>query len=203
MAIVTERIIPLPTSRWNVLVDNYCPAASREAARSSTLNDDCLARIYLGRRCGANTPLSPNFYLRNFNFCLDQMLDLGFPIREYAAEVAKCLAVVHWGAIIDAYDIEFLLGREEAQKAPYTTQVTERLRMDVEVLEGMEKHADVEATVERAQTASTRLWVIDFNLCSQFLRDAGSILEHQAESIRHLAIWYLPSSRMTPTIRCL
>ncbi|KAK3364663.1 hypothetical protein B0T25DRAFT_514304 [Lasiosphaeria hispida] len=141
-ALITERILPLPKIIRHVLIDKLCPEALRESAKASPLNNNCLARMYLGRRRTPNAPPTPNFSLRNFNFCLDQMLELGFPVQDYAREMAACLATLHWYARMDSFDIQFALGSDA--ELSYTTHVAQSLGMDVEQLEKLPKHSNIE-----------------------------------------------------------
>ncbi|KAK0726971.1 hypothetical protein B0T26DRAFT_764406 [Lasiosphaeria miniovina] len=145
------------------------------------MNKDCVARIYLGRRRCSDALLSPNFSLRNFNFCLDQMLDLGLPIKHYARAMAECPAIVHWEAHIDGYDIEFVLGSEA--EISYTIHVTQSLGLDVEELEKLPKYSDME--------------ILDFNLYNRFPNDVAFLLKNEEELIQHLVIAFL---RMTTII---
>lgn len=91
VALLGQRIPPLPETLRNTLVDKYCPIELQEGVRSSSTNADCLARVCLGRRRAAWAPLSRNLTLRNFNLCLDQMLELGLPVSEYARAMAEVL----------------------------------------------------------------------------------------------------------------
>ncbi|KAK0722596.1 hypothetical protein B0T26DRAFT_630144, partial [Lasiosphaeria miniovina] len=114
-ALLTQRIPALPKCARDALVTLYCPPAAQAAVRASPTNRDCLARIYLGRRRGSQVPAA-NFTLRNFNLHLDQMLDLGLPVAQYAAAVGAALAAMHWGANVDGYDVEFVLGGDDQSR---------------------------------------------------------------------------------------
>lgn len=79
-------------------------------------DDACLIRPYLGRRRRAQQKkkLNPSrfqpFTLRNVPLHLDVLEDLGGQyIRAYAQTMAEALALLHWGAGIDANDVEFVL----------------------------------------------------------------------------------------------
>ena len=50
-----------------------------------------------------------SFTLRNYPLTLRQMLELGCPVEEYVKIMADTLAFLHWGANIDAHDVEFVL----------------------------------------------------------------------------------------------
>ncbi|KAK3360836.1 zinc finger protein-domain-containing protein [Lasiosphaeria ovina] len=190
-ALITERILPLPLAIRNVLIDKFCPEGLRESAKASPLNNDCLARMYLGRHRTPNPPLAPNFSLRNYNLCLDQMLALGLPVQDYAREMAACLAIIHWQARVDGYDIEFVLGSD----AEYATHVAQSLGMDVEQLEQLPKHSDVEVLLQRR---GVRLWVIDFNLCNRFAMDDAFILGHEKEVLSQLVLAFFENDPYYP-----
>ena len=196
-ALITERIPPLPKIIRHTLIDQYCPEALRESAKASPLNNDCLARIYLSRRRTPNALPTPNFSLRNFNFCLDQMLQLGLPVQDYAREMAVCLASVHWHARMDGFDIEFVLG-SDAQLS-YTTHVAQSLGMDVEQLEKLPKHTDIEALQCLAfQRRAVRVWVLDFNLCNRFPMDDAFILQHEEEILSQLVLAFFENDPYYP-----
>jgi hypothetical protein len=132
--LISEYIPPLPQIVREALTKQYCPKIKYEEALRDPLNHHCLARVYLGRRRAPDQPLQTNFSLRNFNFHLDQMIEMQLPVVKYAEAIGEALAILHWGACIDAYDIEFVLGSEVLGKTE----------------------------------ATTRIWVLDFNLCSRF-----------------------------------
>ncbi|KAM0442241.1 hypothetical protein ACHAQK_004568 [Fusarium lateritium] len=71
-------------------------------------------------------------------------------VFEYAEVMGESLAILHWSAHIDAYDVEFLLGSEVLSKTE----------------------------------ATTRIWVLDFNLCSRF--DKQVAIEHPNRVIDQL-----------------
>ncbi|KAK4465460.1 zinc finger protein [Cladorrhinum samala] len=197
VALITQRILALPKIIRNALIDRFCPEELREAAKASPLNKDCVARVYLGRRRAPNTRLPPNFSLRNFNFCLDQMLDLELPVKYYAKAMAACLAVIHWHCRMDGYDIEFVLGSDAS--VSYTTHITEKLGLDVDQIDKLDAHSDIEA-LQRTnyQRRATRLWVLDFNLCSRFPRDDTFILERERDVISQLVIAFFENDPYYP-----
>ncbi|KAJ6110163.1 zinc finger protein-domain-containing protein [Penicillium sp. IBT 16267x] len=67
MALISQRILPLPKIARKALIAKYCPEPSRTLAAANPTNRDCLARVYLGRRRITTTP-SANFTLRNLNY---------------------------------------------------------------------------------------------------------------------------------------
>ncbi|KAK4161263.1 zinc finger protein-domain-containing protein [Cladorrhinum sp. PSN259] len=231
-ALITERIPTLPATLRHALIDNFCPETLKGAAKTSPLNTDSLVRVYLGRRHqpqpGAPPPPPPpNFSLRNFNFCLDQLLQFEFPVEEYARVMGRCLATIHWQARMDGYDIEFVLGGSDPEDAEnsYTTYLTQSSSagLDVEQLEDMPMHSDIEALLSQPQPqpqagvfsrgdnsqrgadksqnahASTYLWVLDFNLCTRFPKDDDSfILQHEDEVINQLVLAFFENDPYYP-----
>ncbi|CAH0043526.1 unnamed protein product [Clonostachys solani] len=180
MALATQHILPLPKIVRTALIDLYCPEEHKAAVTENPSNQDCLARVYLGRSRVPNAPKSPNFTLRNFNLHLDQMMELKLPIVDYSRAIGEALAVIHWRANIDAYDIEFVLGSEaEAIYRPEPTTAPQ-VRMKAEEVESMSTHTDIDEIVSvNFKQRSTRLWVLDFNLCSRW--DMAQVLESGGE----------------------
>ncbi|CAI7591492.1 unnamed protein product [Penicillium glandicola] len=173
MALMTERILPLPKLARQALIDAYCPESSQAAAAASGINRDYLARIYLGRRRGANDPPSRNFTLRNFNLCLDQMIELNLPTQHYARSIGQALAIMHWSANVDCYDVEFVLGSEA--QTTYTQDISRSLGLSAEEVTGMAPHTDVDSMVRvDFERRTTRIWGLDFNLCNLRLRRHSS-----------------------------
>ena len=164
MALISENIPPLSSASRHGLVDRYCPLNLQRAARANPANKDCLARVYLGRRCPTGAPLPPNFTLRNFNLCLDLMLDLNLPVISYAAAMGDALAIIHWAANVDAYDVEFVLGSEPDK---YSQEVSSALNMSATGLAALNPHTSLESMLTaKSDRRTRRMWVLDFNLCS-------------------------------------
>ncbi|KAK8135093.1 hypothetical protein PG984_007105 [Apiospora sp. TS-2023a] len=114
--LISERIPPMPEPIRNLLVDKFCPKTPESLPaqiRADEQNQDCLVRPYLGRtKHGRGRSRISFFSLRNFPLHLDQMPELGLSpplVRNYAAAMANALAFLHWGAGIDANDVEFVL----------------------------------------------------------------------------------------------
>ncbi|RJE22689.1 Zinc finger protein [Aspergillus sclerotialis] len=171
-ALITERIPPLPKVARQALINKYCPPQLQHNANANPTNRDCLARIYLGRRRPINAPLSPNFTLRNYNLTLDQIVELGLPAASFAAAMGEALAIIHWAANIDAYDIEFVLGSEA--KTPYTQDISLALNLTTEQIAAMEPDTDIESLLStKCKPRTARMWVLDFNLCNIWEEKAG------------------------------
>ncbi|KAJ5801583.1 uncharacterized protein N7518_003651 [Penicillium psychrosexuale] len=195
MALITERILPLPKLARQALIDAYCPASSRLAVSSHETNRDCLARIYLGRRRGANDPPSRNFTLRNFNLCLDQMIELNLPIQNYAKAIGEALAIMHWSANVDCYDIEFVLGSEA--ETTYTQNICRSLGLSAKQVATMPPHSDIDGMMRvNFRRRTTRVWVLDFNLCN--LWEERLALEKPDDLITHLAAAFFENDPYYP-----
>ena len=110
--LIAERIPPVHLVARHALIDPYCPEEWKVGARIQDSNDDCLVRLYLGKRRDATPRDMPRRYfgLRNFPLCLDEMQELGLNIETFALIMAHALAVMHWHAKVDAADVEFVLG---------------------------------------------------------------------------------------------
>ncbi|KAJ5531537.1 hypothetical protein N7527_004930 [Penicillium freii] len=159
------------------LIDTDCPAPLRVAVLSHGTNRDCLAHIYLGRRRGAHGPPPRNFTLRNFNLCLDQMIEY------YARAIGQALAIMHWSANVDGYDVEFVLGSE--RETTYTQDICRSLGLSAEQVAKMPPHTDLDSMIRaKSQRRTTRVWVLDFNLCSMWEERKG--LERPDDLIAHL-----------------
>lgn len=174
MTLTAEHILPLPKLAREALISKYCPQSSRSVVMTDPTNRDCLARVYLGRRRPTNAPATRNFTLRNYNLCLDQMIELGLPIENYAAAMGEALAIIHWSAHVDGYDIEFVLGSEDEGGGIYSRDISAVLDLTHEQVTAMPAHTDIES-IRNANSMRriTRLWVPDFNLCSTFSERAG------------------------------
>ncbi|KAM0431281.1 hypothetical protein ACHAPT_005251 [Fusarium lateritium] len=164
-ALSSEHILPLAGVVRETLIQNYCPQSMQKAALENPLNRDSLARVYLGRRRSPKQPRQVNFSLRNFNLCLDQMTELNLPVASYASVIGEALAIIHWAANVDGYDIEFVLGSEastSSQHQPASSGQSAQTPMresSSNLIEGRRK--------------TTRIWVLDFNLCTQWEERIG------------------------------
>ncbi|KAJ9150731.1 Protein of unknown function DUF3669, zinc finger protein [Pleurostoma richardsiae] len=166
--LITERILPLPKIARHALVHQFCPPDFQDAVIADRANRDCLARLYLGRRRDVDAPTHMHFSLRNFSLHLDQMLALSLPVEEYAAAVGEALAVIHWAASVDGFDVEFVLGGER-DACFAQDDVSAGLGLTVDKVLRMERHTDLEAMLAAGpQRRTARVWVLDFNLCSRW-----------------------------------
>ncbi|KAH3980713.1 hypothetical protein HBH96_079210 [Parastagonospora nodorum] len=102
-----ERIPSVPVPIRDMLIDRYCPKAIQAATRASRENEDCLIRIYNGKRRRQGRP--PTFFnLRNYGLHIDQMHELGLDPNAIVKVLAEALAHCYWRAHVDANDIEFV-----------------------------------------------------------------------------------------------
>ena len=94
------------------LISLYCPEMRQPAARKDPGNEDCLIRIYLGkRRPQARARSTVNMFgLRNFQMYVDDMERIGLDTGRYATLMARTMALLHWEVKCDANDVEFVLG---------------------------------------------------------------------------------------------
>lgn len=195
MALITERILPIPKVARQALIDTYCPASYRVAVSSHSTNRDCLARIYLGRRRPAEHPPPANFTLRNFNLCLDQMIELNLPVYHYAKAIGEALATIHWAANVDGYDVEFVLGSEGDTR--YTQDISSSLGLTPQAIAEMPKYTNLDAMMSvNFKRRTTGIWVLDFNLCNMWQESTG--YEKPDELISQLVLAFFENDPYYP-----
>lgn len=159
-----ERILPLPGVVRDAIIEQFCPKGLKGVAREDEENRDCLLRLYLGTGLPIVGPTpslsaSPNvqFSLRNFPLCLNKTESLGLDAKPYAEAIAEGIAILHWGAGIDARDVEFVLGSSKLLgKDQYGNQ-------------------DGEMEVETRKGNTVWVWVLDFNQCEGIERDESGV----------------------------
>lgn len=171
---ITEHIFPLPIVARQALIDRYCPLDIKATVSSDPTNRDCLARLYLGSRRQQPKLLSPNFTLRNFNLHLDQMLELGLPVLLFASTMGEALAIIHWAAHVDGYDIEFVLGSERDKCTGDSEDIAVSLQLTPEQVLLMSSHEGLDARMTKnVKQGTTRMWVLDFNLYHIWSEETG------------------------------
>lgn len=166
--LVTERILPLPAPARTSLTTTFCHAQTRQAALDATANKDCLVRPYLGSMDGR---ISRFFSLRNFKFCLNQMIDIGFDYECLAVDMGEALAVMHWKALTDARDVEFVLGSSstKTERSAESTSAAATAATAPTTTIGTTTTAN-----ENFAQREIRLFVLDFNQVQPItLDDAG------------------------------
>ena len=105
-----DRILPLPQSTREALIDQYFDQDLQQEARDDLDNKDCLVRVYLGERESIGQQSGVYDSLRNFPMRLNMLEDLELEISGLANSMALALATLHWQAQIDGTDVEFVLG---------------------------------------------------------------------------------------------
>lgn len=103
-----KRIPAVPQMIREQLIGRYCPEAIQVTTRSSRENEDCLIRIYAGKRRRQGARPSPFFNLRNYGIHIDQMDELGVDTTAVVKILAEALAHCYWRAHVDANDVEFV-----------------------------------------------------------------------------------------------
>lgn len=145
--LISERTPPLDREARETIIDKYCPSPLQSAVRSNRKDEDCLVRVYLGRRRKNVERPSRFFTLRNKPLYVDQLVELGLPIESYAREMADALAIIYWHAHKDANDIEFVIAPPRQGEAAI--------------------HSDM--------LGSHRLWVLDFDCVNPITFDDQGI----------------------------
>lgn len=155
----------------DALVDYYCPEGLKAGAKVQDSNDDCLVRLYLGKRRDKTTRRRPGpkrfFGLRNFPLCLDQMQDLGLDTHHFASVMAETLAFLHWKVGIDAADVEFVLGRPP--------NLVHEPVPSYEQLQEMRVNTSTYRVTSGEEAPATHLWLLDFNQCQAITRDGKGV----------------------------
>jgi hypothetical protein len=116
---VMERIPAMPLSVRQTLINEFWPEHLRDTVSNDRKNDDCLVRIYLGRR-RLQRPASVQRFasLRNFPLHVDQMEALGIHTDGMAHVLADTLARCYWTAHVDLNDVEFVLAPPTSPHPP-------------------------------------------------------------------------------------
>lgn len=160
-ALSSERIPKVPRRISDKIVDLFCAGNAPLASFVKTNADDdaCLIRAYLGRRRHRHQQKRPStlrfqrFTLRNVPLHIDQMEALGLDTCAYAEAMAEALALMHWGAQIDANDVEFVLApprEDSAELAPSPTFQSDYL-------------------------STHCLWLLDFDCCRPITLDSAGV----------------------------
>jgi hypothetical protein len=109
-ALISERIPKVPRPISDKIVDLFCAsnAPLSNFVKSNVDDDACLIRPYLGRRRRYRQEATSTSRFQRFS------LD----VSSYAETMADALALMHWGARIDANDVEFVLAPPREVKPP-------------------------------------------------------------------------------------
>lgn len=156
-ALVSERVLPAPFPVREALVDALMPTTIRHRKQDFLArpeNKNCLIRMYLGRR--HTTKMQDriqNLKLQNFPLHVNEMEELGLDTAHFASLMANTLAIMHWGAMVDGNDVEFILGSSPAQIRTLSPEEAEAL--------DMWQLADA-VNIDFARR-TMEMWLIDFN----------------------------------------
>lgn len=140
MALISERIPPLPKMNRKTLIDMHCSSELKSCALANQVNRECLVGLYLGKRWRVNALLA--FTLRNFNLCVAQMEELEPSSTDYAVAIAEAHAVIRWEANVDGYDTEFVLGSESRYEC--TEDVYMGLGLTPDMMAEIDQHTDLD-----------------------------------------------------------
>lgn len=167
--LISEQIPPVHPAARDALIDCYCPVKLKDGAKSQNSNNDCLVRLYLGKRRDHTTRLKPRdlFGLRNFPLCLDQMQVLGLDTTRYAVAMAEALAIMHWETKIDAADVELVLGGAPCltyKPPPNPDQVL-----------ALQEHFPITPVASDSGYKAAYIWLLDFNQCQPMTMDETGI----------------------------
>ncbi|KAL1862369.1 hypothetical protein Plec18170_001195 [Paecilomyces lecythidis] len=202
-----QRIPPMSRPVREFLIDRYCPPSIVAEIKTSDTNQDCLIRPYLGRRrvlptepsqsddergTGTSSRRPPRqrafFSLRNFPLHIDQMEQLGVPFSDmeiYTRGMADALAAMHFIALIDANDVEFVLA-----PPPFPPHNAERPSSL-----SQEERDDYPAIVNVLGTHT--MWILDFDCCRDIVMDDEKGLEQVITAfLRNDPFYPRPSSSM-------
>lgn len=176
-ALITERIPKVPRLVSDKIVDLFCAGNAPLSAfvKSNADDDACLIRPYLGRRrrhgqAAASTSRFQRFSLRNVPLHIDQMETLGLDASSYAETMADALALMHWGARIDANDVEFVLAPPRQVEPPPSSTF----------------HSDY--------LGAHSMWILDFDCCRPLSMDDAGIEQACAAFFRNDPFYPRPGS---------
>ncbi|KAF4630997.1 hypothetical protein G7Y89_g7128 [Cudoniella acicularis] len=196
--LISERILPLERKARDMLIDRFCKEEGIQAVRENIENEDSLLRIYLGLRHKSGQK-EESFSLRNFPYSLEKIEEVGSDKFFLAEAIAEGLAILHWGAKIDARDVEFVLGSvAEDVKVKEGELLTDSgvLRLEnlsirnvgeSEVSEASRigdllKSDDPETANESISGTAVNhenlwVWVLDFNQCEDITMDENGCIK--------------------------
>jgi hypothetical protein len=169
--LISERIHPLPLPVRTAILDALCSKSIRkrkDAFLEKPENQDCLIRLYLGRRSCDNSK-NENIRLRNFPLHVNEMEGLKLDTNIYAVTMARSLAMMHWAARVDANDVEFVLGCSPAKSSVKPTD---------EEMDARDMDSGNELHRWDFMHRSVSIWLLDFNQRKPF--------EHNSQGLKQL-----------------
>ncbi|KAF1995707.1 hypothetical protein P154DRAFT_499815 [Amniculicola lignicola CBS 123094] len=165
--LITSHIHPVPPPLRRALIETFHHSALRRAKAQDAFlqipeNEDCLIRVYLGRRRSSTEPEGKLRSLRNYPLHVDQMETLGLDIDMYAKTMGQALAVLHWGAGVDGNDVEFVLGCTSPALNTSASSSTANA--------STHSHPNPSPQIQ-----SIAIHLLDFNLCTTFPQTAAGL----------------------------
>ena len=167
--LITHRVMPLPRTVREALIEMYCPPHMQEAHTAHSGNEPCLVRIYLGKRARISTSRLSLFTLRNFQLHLDQLEDLQLDIKEFATAMADTISLLHWHVHVDGNDVEFVLGRAPTQ-CQFKLPSAAKLRAVDDYVESEQLRGGL-----TCHQRATHVWMIDFDKCNGIEMDEDGV----------------------------
>lgn len=154
-----ERIPAMPRAAREMLIDRYCPEDLQAFVRTNRDDQDCLVRLYTGRRRlpSASQSRFQRFSLRNYPLHVDQMEELGLDTHAIARTLADALTHCYWIAGVDANDVEFVL-------APQKTHS-----------EHCENSPEVPRFRSDALGGEFVIWMLDYDCCREMSQDEAGV----------------------------
>ncbi|KAK1764270.1 zinc finger protein-domain-containing protein [Phialemonium atrogriseum] len=151
--LVTERILPLTAPIRELLISLYCAPRIKAQAFADPANKDCLVRVYLGSSQGKS----------------GGMAAVGLDVEGLARRMAKALALMHWAAMTDARDVEFVLGSSSKKKVASLKEL--RMLKTGSYTGPPSRKVGAEDFFHRI----TELWVLDFNQVKTITLDKAGV----------------------------
>ncbi|KAI1613313.1 zinc finger protein-domain-containing protein [Exophiala viscosa] len=159
--LVSSRIRPVTEALRRDIVKAFAPSsANKRSALTELENQDCLVRLYLGRREKRFDRQA--FRLRNFDLMVNEMEELQLDTSKFAAIMGKTLSILHWSAHVDADDVEFVLGRSPT------------LKMRASATDCNDSNKDDVCQDFTSDERHNVIWLLDFDQCKSLDdNDAG------------------------------
>ena len=156
----TERIIPLNQMVRSALTELYMPAEEQPETRRDGDSQDCLIRLYLGKRIGCGGSQSHPINFRDFALHLDQIEELNLDAEVFAVQMASALALMHWHTCIDASGVEFVLGSTRTEDHRFhSSAAVKDFKAPATSSPLVRKNHFHERTIG--------MWLLDFDRCSE------------------------------------
>ena len=156
------------------MIDKYCPEPLKAYIRSSESNQDCLIRLYLGRRRRVVRQSKFNaFGLRNFPLHIDQIEELALDAALYTRILAETLADLYWRAHVDANDVEFVLAPPRKEQVSSSAEPSER----------QPHHSPI--TLNSPILGEHAVWILDFDCCKDMSLDESGVKQAVAAFYRN------------------